>query len=147
MCHWRRRLGSIPCRRISNFISYSHLYWSYNRWGNNREWNRPNLLTNAFHPSSLFRPETIGGCHHPDSMGAHVYAPLDASAPDDSATDRGTGSPKRSNASSTKNEELGSTAPFKAFGRSGEHVAGDAKRRPVKLASSSLRSAHASANG
>jgi len=104
--HWRRRLGSIPFCRISNCISHSHLYWSYSRRSNNREWNRLDLLTNAFHPSSLFRPETIGGCHHPDSMGAHVYAPLDASAPDDSVTDRGTGSPKKSNASSTKNEEI-----------------------------------------
>jgi hypothetical protein len=34
--------------------------------------------------------------------GAHVYAPLDASALDDSVTDRGMGSPKKSNASSTR---------------------------------------------
>jgi hypothetical protein len=40
------------------------------------------------------------------SMGAHVYAPLDASALDDSVTDRGTGSPKKSHPSSTKNEEI-----------------------------------------
>jgi hypothetical protein len=33
------------------------------------------------------------------------------------------------------------------LGASGEHVARDAKRRPVKLASSGLRSAHAGANG
>ena len=83
MRHWRRRLGSIPFCRISNYISHSHLYWSYSRRSNNREWNRLDLLTNAFHPSSLFRPETIGGCHHPDGIGAHVYAPLDTSAPDD----------------------------------------------------------------
>jgi hypothetical protein len=33
------------------------------------------------------------------------------------------------------------------LGASGEHVARDAKRRPVKLASSGLRTAHAGANG
>jgi hypothetical protein len=33
------------------------------------------------------------------------------------------------------------------LGASGEHVARDAKRRPVKLASSGLRSARAGANG
>jgi hypothetical protein len=39
-------------------------------------------------------------------MGVHVYASLDASALDDSVTDRGTVSPKKSHASSTKNEEI-----------------------------------------
>ena len=33
------------------------------------------------------------------------------------------------------------------LGASGEHVTRDAKRRPVKLASSGLRSVHAGANG
>jgi len=38
--------------------------------------------------------------------GAHVYAPLDASALDDSVADRGLGSPKKSNASSTRTMKM-----------------------------------------
>jgi hypothetical protein len=70
LCHRRHRLGSIPFCRISNCIPHNHVYWSYNRRGNNREWNRPDLLADAFHSSSLFRPETIGGVQSQERLAA-----------------------------------------------------------------------------
>ena len=70
MRHRRHRLGSIPFCRISNCIPHNHLYWSYNRRGNNREWNRPDLLADTFHSSSLFRPETIGGVQSQERLAA-----------------------------------------------------------------------------
>jgi hypothetical protein len=61
--HRHHCLDRVPFRRTRNCKSDSLISWSYNRWGDDHEWNCFDLSVQLSKTSSVFRQKTMSGCH------------------------------------------------------------------------------------